>query len=63
MKNPLSQEDSQEYFGFKADKRVLPGGSWDDLARFSRVSYRFGNGASARRDYQGFRLFRTVEKS
>jgi len=36
--------------------RVLRGGSWNDYARYCRVSFRFVSGPTERRDDSGFRL-------
>lgn len=40
-------------------ERVNRGGSWGDIARLARVSYRSGDNASIRNDYLGFRCIRS----
>jgi formylglycine-generating enzyme required for sulfatase activity len=55
MRNPLLQKANPE--------RMFRSGSWDIVARVSNLSYRNGHDAADRDYYQGFRLFRTVEKS
>ena len=53
MKNPLLQKSGPQ--------RVRRGGCWYYGARDSRVSFRYWGNAS-RHDFQGFRLFRSLEK-
>ena len=55
MKNPLLQKSNPS--------RVLRGGSWVSGAWYTRVSNRYRGRASRRLDFQGFRLFRTKERS
>jgi len=50
MKNPVKDE--------KGSSRVYRGGSWDDVPRGLRVSYRVSSTPDRERNYLGFRLVR-----
>ena len=62
MKNPLLAQSPYRIGSGWYRYRVNRGGSWFFNAWNSRVSFRFRNDASHRRNDRGFRLYRTLEK-